>query len=193
VAKELPRDLNQRIPRFQAKRVPHRLRPEDVLESVVMFRASTRIGRKDANGEQQYTADGDVILDEFSPGDDVPEWVIRHCDFSSLVKQGRIYVRPWPKSTANPTPAVWDYKESKSIGVKEPQEDTVEAAPGFSLRELKSLTDKATIKNLRNALTLAGVEYSQAASKSELHALRRETLGIEEEGTVEAGFEVENG
>jgi len=193
MAKSLPADLLQRFSRAQAKRVPHRLTPEDVAGSVVMFRASTRVGRKNESGSLQYTDDGEVVIDEFAPGDDVPEYVMRHYDFSAFVKQGRIYVRPWPSSTNKTALPAWDYKSNKSAAVEAPKEEeaAVVVEPGFSLRELKGLTDKASIKNLRNAFDKAGIEYSQAASKSELHALRRESLGIAEEAAPDV--EVENG
>jgi len=183
--KELPADLYERVSSQRARRIPHDLSSDDVKDSVVMFRASTRLARLDDKGQQVQDENGEVVMDLFSPGDEVPTWVMEFCNFASFVRLGRIYVRPWPTDKNRPPkPPVWDYKANKSLGVPLTAAEAADeaAAPAErSLRELRSLRKNAGMKALRDAFDRAGVEYSNAASKSELHDLRLRVL-VEADG-----------
>ena len=178
--KELPADLYERVSSQRARRIPHDLSADDVKNSVVMFRASTRMARLDDKGQQVMDTDGEVQMDLFSPGDEVPGWVMEFCNFASMVRLGRIYVRPWPTDKNRPPqPPAWDYKANKALGVPptaSEAEDAAEPSSGHSLKALRGLRSNASMRNLRDAFDKAGIEYSNAASKSELRELRTRVL-----------------
>ena len=170
-ARKLPADLFRPLNRTERRRVPHHVTLEMLQGCVVCFRASSRLAEI-GDDKKQVTIDGKVKMHLFSPGDEVPSWVIEHYSAGSLIAQGRIYCSPLPvmKTFSAVQPAA-------PVEVVEVEDETP-GAKAVDLRPLREL-DSKSMRAIRTAFLASGVDFPNGASKSELLARRDELLAGE--------------